>query len=140
MAIHLNLSNVSSKPEDKIDAKIHLMPCSIKTNDEANVSKFFEPNINVVRDDILSASFRGYPLLGKEISVPKNYCGVVLRETREKMSEEATRNLYATETFNKLTYWNWDKTPTDNDKFISALDWLDISHAIHEPVEGLDLN
>lgn len=51
MAVHLNLSNTLGENNEGKEAKIHSMPCLIKSNDEANVSKYFEPNITVLKDD-----------------------------------------------------------------------------------------
>lgn len=45
MAVHLHIPNDLLNNSEEKEAKIHWMPCIIKANDEANVSKYFEPNI-----------------------------------------------------------------------------------------------
>lgn len=89
----------------------------------------------------LKASFRGYPLLGKVISLPKDYKGLVLQETINPSNEDKDRNIYTTHAFNKLIYWNWDKQPSQNDAFIAALDWIDIAEAVSTFVsQNISLN
>lgn len=78
----------------------------------------------------LKSSFRGYPLQGKKISVPKGYTGMTFFEYKKPETDEAERNIYATGSFTEFTYWNYDKIPSKNDAFISALDWIDIAEAV----------
>ena len=78
----------------------------------------------------LKSSFRGFPLQGKKIPVPKGYTGVTFYEYKKPETEGAERNIYATGTFTEFTYWNYDKLPSKNDPFMSALDWIDIAEAV----------
>lgn len=78
---------------------------------------------------MLKASFRGYPLFGKEIQLPENYYGIILKETNSICSLEQ-KNLYGTQMFDKFTYWNWDSKPTEDDKIITAMDWFDIAEVV----------
>uniref|UniRef100_A0A1B6CQE6 Uncharacterized protein n=1 Tax=Clastoptera arizonana TaxID=38151 RepID=A0A1B6CQE6_9HEMI len=116
------------------DINIHYMPCKIHSDGEAKVSQYFSPNIT--KDDkngLLKASFRGYPLIGKAITLPKGYKGLVLQENNQSNIDKE-RKLFTKHVFKELVYWNWDKTPSKNDAFISALDWIDIAEAIHAPI------
>nr|XP_018912765.1 PREDICTED: uncharacterized protein LOC109041060 [Bemisia tabaci] len=79
-------------------------------------------------------SFRGRPFSGKVINLPDSHCGVVFLETLKPKSLKAERKFHAIRNFRSFTYWNWDKLPSKNDPLMSALDWLDISEAIHSPV------
>ena len=69
---------------------------------------------------------------GKKISVPKGYTGVTFFEYKKPDTEGAERNIYATGKFSEFTYWNYDKIPTKNDAFISALDWIEIAEAVRK--------
>jgi len=68
--------------------------------------------------------------MGKVISLPKGYKGIVAQETMKPMTEGAERNIHVMHTFTSFTYWNWDKPPSLNDALLSALDWIDISEAV----------
>ncbi|XP_031782820.1 ribonuclease H2 subunit C [Nasonia vitripennis] len=129
MSIHLHI-----KKEDMTAAKdpeLHSVPCKIYCDDTANVATYFKPYIKNIDDEHLKSSFRGYPLQGKIISVPEGYTGVTFYEYKKPDNDDAERNIYATGTFKQFTYWNYDKIPTKNDPFISALDWIDIAEALH---------
>ncbi|XP_067006958.1 ribonuclease H2 subunit C isoform X1 [Anabrus simplex] len=86
-------------------------------------------------NSFVKASFRGYPLHGQIITLPHNYQGIVLKEMKKPLTEDAERNFHTTHIFRSLTYWNWDLQPSRNDAFISALDWIDVAEALHAPVE-----
>lgn len=86
------------------EVTLHCLPCKVETDCEGDTSKdpgaergrrpaevdrYFEPVIRegsgTIRmgtesSQILTATFRGRPLKGMEISVPEGYRGVVLRE------------------------------------------------------------
>jgi hypothetical protein len=68
--------------------------------------------------------------MGKVISLPKGYEGIVAQETVKPMTEGVERNIHVMHTFTSFTYWNWDKPPSLNDALLSALDWIDISDAV----------
>ena len=78
---------------------------------------------------MLKASFRGYPLLGKEITLPEDYCGVILKDQCVETNE---KSIYSSQTFDKLTYWNWDIEPSNNDKIPSALEWLHVAKVVRK--------
>lgn len=76
------------------------------------------------------SSFRGYPLHGKEVSVPEGYKGLTFFEYKKPHNDDEERNIYSTGKFDKFTYWNYDKIPSANDSLISALNWIDIAEAV----------
>jgi hypothetical protein len=68
--------------------------------------------------------------MGKIISLPQGYRGIVAQETVKPMTEGAERNIHVMHTFTSFTYWNWDKPPCQNDALLSALDWVDVSEVV----------
>ncbi|KAK9510523.1 hypothetical protein O3M35_005288 [Rhynocoris fuscipes] len=128
MAVYLKGIN-----DDKGKCILHSIPCKIHADDVANVSLYFKPSDN--GNDHLTSSFRGYPLDGKVVKVPENYGGYVFKELQNDDIEGEERNLILSSRFDSLTYWNWNKLPTKSDPFISALDWVDVSQVIHDPIE-----
>lgn len=139
--------------EDKSDrkAQCHLMPCRIEYNDSTIKAKeYFWPTIRFlkaggdeeqgrekslpeIKDDpdspTLTSSFRGRPLQGRKIVLPEGYKGHIVPKS-SKSNVEATKN------FDEFTYWNWDQLPNNDDAVVKALQWINISKAIHGSVEG----
>lgn len=70
--------------------------------------------------------------MGQDIALPNGYKGLVVQETKQPLVENVDRTLHASHVFDKITYWNWDKMPSANDPFISALDWIDIAEAVSD--------
>ncbi|KAK9719121.1 Ribonuclease H2 non-catalytic subunit (Ylr154p-like) [Popillia japonica] len=134
--IHIQSGKNSVNYQTK-SVKIQSMPCKIHADCDAKVSQYFNTYVKGKKDTdgVLTASFRGYPLEGKEIQVPKGYKGVILHESVRPDNDTDDRKFYCVNTFDSFTYWNWNKTPTGNDKMIKALDWIDIAEALHAPIE-----
>ncbi|XP_063232382.1 ribonuclease H2 subunit C [Bacillus rossius redtenbacheri] len=132
MAAHIRGLPVS---RDKLQADIHYMPCKIHSDGEAKVSSYFKPYIIKGEDGVLQASFRGYPLNGCMVAMPKGYRGIVLKESLKHETDGVERNIHVTYEFDSVTFWNWDRTPSRNDAFIAAFDWVDVSEALHTPLE-----
>lgn len=74
---------------------------------------------------ILTASFRGRPLQGRKVKLPGNYKGFVIKKD-SKLKERSSIGK-----FKEFTYWNWDEIPSNEDAVMKALQWIDISKAIH---------
>ncbi|XP_066256044.1 ribonuclease H2 subunit C [Euwallacea similis] len=133
MAIHIqsgkNNFNLNLK-----NCKVHSIPSKIHADCDAPVSSYFESNVKTGENNVLSASFRGYPLKGSKIEIPKGYVGFVLHESIKPCREKDERKFYVTNKFQEVTYWNWSKIPSKNDPFLKALDWIDIAEALHRPV------
>ncbi|KAJ8679245.1 hypothetical protein QAD02_015032 [Eretmocerus hayati] len=135
MSIQLHM-----KQEDLASAKepeLHSIPCHIDADGPANVEAYFKPYIKKIDEEYFKATFRGHPLDGKKISIPKGYKGVTFTEYKKPEAEEE-RHIYANGTFQELTYWNYDKLPSKNDPFIAAFDWIDIAEALHSTVDDDD--
>nr|CAG4642922.1 EOG090X0IC1 [Evadne anonyx] len=117
--------------EESVCSDVHLLPCKINTDGPANVSGFFTPYIEKKSDEeVLEASFRGYPLQGSKVPVPEGYTGLVLGETKKQLTETQPHNLLANKKFDSFTYWNWDYNPSIGDPTQLALDWLNISEVV----------
>ncbi|KAG7206777.1 hypothetical protein KM043_000691 [Ampulex compressa] len=128
MAIRLHFKKIFGEEKSPT---LHLMPCKIHGDEPANVSSYFTPYIRQVDDKYYNASFRGYPLEGRKITVPHGYKGVTFYEYKKPDNENAERNLYLTGMFSQFTYWNYDRMPSKNDALAAALDWIDIAEALH---------
>ncbi|KAI4499099.1 hypothetical protein M0802_005682 [Mischocyttarus mexicanus] len=116
---------------DQEKSVIHLMPCKINFDGPANVSSFFQSCIQETDNENCSISFRGRPLQGKKIQIPKDYKGIIFFEHKKPAFEDIKRNLYSNSFFSEFTYWNYDKIPSKNDALAKALDWIDIAEALH---------
>ncbi|XP_015173712.1 PREDICTED: ribonuclease H2 subunit C isoform X1 [Polistes dominula] len=115
---------------DQEESTIHLMPCKIHFDGPANVSSFFQPFIHETDNENCSISFRGRPLQGKKIQIPKDYKGIIFFEHKKPAVEDIQRNLYSNSFFSEFTYWNYDKIPSKNDALAGALDWIDIAEVV----------
>ncbi|KAJ8706667.1 hypothetical protein PYW07_012745 [Mythimna separata] len=131
MSIQVENNLKKDENTEIFEQKAHYMACNIAADGPANINKYFEP---YVADDNgeLSASFRGYPLTGKKMSLPEGYTAVVVTEAKRPLAEDADRKFQVTGGFKEFTNWNWDKKPSENDKIVGALDWIHIAEALHE--------
>ncbi|XP_057341824.1 ribonuclease H2 subunit C [Microplitis mediator] len=133
MSIHLHIKK--EHIEGVKNSQVHSVPCKIRSTGPANVSKYFVPYIRTTDNAHFDVSFRGYPLHGKKLSVPKGYKGIAFFEKNKPVNPDSQRNFNSTECFTEFTYWNWDKLPSRNDAFDAALDWVEIAEALHAPIE-----
>ncbi|XP_050528576.1 uncharacterized protein LOC126898518 [Daktulosphaira vitifoliae] len=124
---------IPSKLNNLLGDELHLLPCKIQCKREANVENYFRPYNAEQKDSddnvILNCSFRGKPLIGKQIDIPCGYKGVFCEITKD--SSEEKESLIAKSSCEQLTYWNWDKQPSKEDSFLSALDWISVSEALN---------
>lgn len=67
---------------------------------------------------------------------PSGYHAVVMQEKMQPLTDGVERNVFVTHKFNTLTYWNWDKIPSRNDAFLTALDWIDVSEAVSITIDS----
>ncbi|XP_071080171.1 ribonuclease H2 subunit C-like [Haliotis cracherodii] len=130
MSVYLNTSSVPGVVEESC----HLMPFNIEHDGSANVSSYFKTSIRE-EQEALTASFRGRPLNGQEVTLPSGYTGIVVKENRKPVTEDEDRDLNITHRFQKMTYWNLDKLPSADDRFAQAMQWADIAKALHRPVD-----
>lgn len=69
-------------------------------------------------------------MTGKQIQVPEGYVALLLHESMRPLRDIDERKFFVVNKFKEITYWNWDKTPSRNDPFVKALDWIDIAEAV----------
>ncbi|VEN39336.1 unnamed protein product [Callosobruchus maculatus] len=118
----------------KENSKLQSMPFKVHADCDAKVEQYFNNYVKTTEDNNLKSSFRGYPLLGKEVSVPDGYVGLVLHESIKPSTDKEERKFRITNTFSNITFWNWDKVPSKNDSITKALEWIDIAEALHSPI------
>ncbi|XP_045469894.1 ribonuclease H2 subunit C [Harmonia axyridis] len=133
MAIHIQNGKNGLKTNRELTKEIHSIPLKIHADCDAEVSKYFLQKKSEA--GLKYASFRGYPLIGKELSLPQGYKGLVLHETVKPSTETEERKFYVLHTFDDFTYWNWGKIPSQNDTLVQAMEWIDIAEALHSPID-----
>jgi len=112
----------------KSNSKVHLLPFSIQYKGKAKVASYFDSTIHQDKSrDILKASFRGNPLNGHVVEIPKGFIGTVV----DNKSVGKKTTLTANKTFYSVTSWKWDQNPKSVDEFKDSLDWVDVAAAIH---------
>ncbi|EEC05781.1 ribonuclease H2 subunit C [Ixodes scapularis] len=133
MAAAADLKLESSRLEEKVRG--HLLPCEIKHRGAAKVSSFFEPFVEPVQDskDVLKASFRGRPLIGRQVPVPPDFAGVVFKTAA---TDSDSKSLYASGRFDEFVCWNWSTAPSNNDKVAQLDDWVAVANALHANSDG----
>lgn len=112
------------------DARLHLLPCKIDHDGHAPVSAYLE----ITGDDAAGYEtfYRGRHLKGRRVHLPDGYAGLVLRSRPD--AKELT---YAAEgAFSHFYYWNHDREPARTDPVHMCVEFLDLAHAIHEPVSA----
>ncbi|CRK89229.1 CLUMA_CG002988, isoform A [Clunio marinus] len=134
MSIRLQISKNALESEN--DADVHFIPASIDGNANTKVDEYFN-SYKSIENGLQINALRGYPLKGIEIDLPDNMQGLVLREN-EKLQMNAERELKFGGKFDKFTYWNYDKNPSENDSYRKAMHWLKVSEALHSEITSLD--
>ncbi|GAV06803.1 hypothetical protein RvY_16730 [Ramazzottius varieornatus] len=147
-----------------VSTLIHHMPCNIAHSGEASVSDFFlttidteeafsagvdgvtENDKSLVASHHFSASFRGRPLNGTQLDLRPNYTGLILEQsskenrlTYDRQSSEESRACNTWKPvakFQSLTYWNWDKKPSNDDSIQQMLQWARLSEALSRSARG----
>lgn len=119
------MPKVLSVQENNPQVSCHLVPVSIPHSGAAPVSTFFDTTVRE-KNTLLEASFRGYPLLGSKVTIPKGFKGVTF------LSDKKSEGKYQSkQEFREVTYWKWDQIPHSGDPFPKSLQWLQLSAAIH---------
>ncbi|KAG5671498.1 hypothetical protein PVAND_001692 [Polypedilum vanderplanki] len=123
--------------ESKDETKVHFIPASVNSNGIIKIDEYFN-NYTIEENGVLINALRGYPLKGVEINVPENMQGLILKENEKLQIEESDRVLKFGGKFDKFTYWNYDKNPSENDAYKKALHYIKIAEALHSEIESLD--
>ncbi|XP_046855059.1 ribonuclease H2 subunit C-like [Xenia sp. Carnegie-2017] len=114
---------------------VHLLPCKIEHNGEAEVDEYFQSCIKDDGKGMKKVSFRGRMLMGEKVAIPDGYSGYLLRENRKPVTDDQDRSFRAIKRFSEFTHWNLEDRPCLNDKIRKAMQWIYISSAIHQPVK-----
>lgn len=67
---------------------------------------------------------------GKETVIPDGFKGIVVTEMKKPLTDIEERNLVVSKKFDKITYWNWDCFPVNNDSINQSMDWLTLSKMV----------
>ncbi|XP_022902120.2 ribonuclease H2 subunit C isoform X1 [Onthophagus taurus] len=132
MVIHINAK--VGLVTDVINSQVQSVPFKIHADHDAKITKYFNNYVKTKESNGLTCSFRGHPLDGIKVNIPQEYVGVVLHESIRPDTDKEDRKFYATNKFSNVIYWNWNKTPTKNDSFIQAIEWIEIAEVLHSPI------
>lgn len=127
------MSVVISSNDTTSQSRVHLLPCTVKTNGPAKVDTFFTTIIQEGEAGYTS-TFRGRELRGRTLSVPDGFKGIILQEPNRPFIEDHDRSLRISGQFDEFTYWNLQTPPSEQDKIARALQWAKLSSVIHSPV------
>ncbi|XP_055625112.1 uncharacterized protein LOC129767886 [Toxorhynchites rutilus septentrionalis] len=134
MAINIKFKQSDLETSLENPAKIHFVPATIEGDGSAKVEQYFDSYTEELVDKTLVNALRGYPLRGKEFTLPEGHTAVIFQETQKPLSAEEDRNFSFAGAFQKFTYWNYDKIPSKSDPLVKALDWMQLSQALHDPL------
>ncbi|XP_064622765.1 ribonuclease H2 subunit C-like [Lineus longissimus] len=129
--------DTASCAKAQTDADVHLMPCEIEHDGEANVDDYLLPTVKDDGNGYLTAAFRGRPLKGEKYILPEGYTGIMTHEPRRPFVEDEERTFKISHQFNEFMYWNLDIPPNADDKLRKAMAWIDVAKAIHRPVDEI---
>ncbi|CAK9297332.1 unnamed protein product [Gordionus sp. m RMFG-2023] len=109
----------------------HRMPCTIKHNGPASVKNYFEPIIQD-KGTHKTASFRGRPLMGKDVILndltSHKLTGLILATT----SDDPDNIRYEVKgNFDSFTHWELDKDVNISKQYKDIKQWLEISSILH---------
>uniref|UniRef100_A0A1Q3F0L3 Putative ribonucle n=1 Tax=Culex tarsalis TaxID=7177 RepID=A0A1Q3F0L3_CULTA len=138
MAINLKLKQSDVQQCLETPPKIHYIPATIRGDGPANVEQYFDSYTDESEDKTLTNALRGFPLRGKQFNLPAGHTTVMFQEAKKPLSAEEDRNFSFAGAFKQFTYWNYDKIPTKNDPLEKALDWAELSRALHDPLGEKD--
>lgn len=71
---------------------------------------------------------------GIEMKVPENMVGVIFRENEKLQIDENDRLIKGSGSFERFTYWNYDKNPSENDAFKKSLHYLGVAEAVSRKI------
>jgi len=124
--------------------EVHLIPCKILYDGTAKIEEYFYSNkmqfkaANESSPEILSATFRGKPLLGAEITLPRSYSLYSMTFNKESSNDETPYMkvpiIESQHKVDKFIYWNFDSEPNSKDAVQKAVGWITVAEAIANDV------
>ncbi|KAI3351655.1 hypothetical protein L3Q82_020504 [Scortum barcoo] len=140
MSCNTCVTRVQVSSVDQVQkASVHLMPCEVEHDGQAQVSQYFAATTKDCKQE-KTVSFRGRGLKGRELRCPQGYTGLVLKEINKPGSDQEDRTVRLTSVFDKLTYWNLETPPTSDDTVVMAMDWPELAEAVSYLLFAADLN
>jgi len=102
-------------------SKVYSMPFAIQSpmTITSDIKRHFTNSIEEKNDEF-HASFRGRPLNGKCLTLPEDYLGLL------------TIGNQPIDSFDKVTYFNLDCSPSIKDSFARSIQWLSLAKILHE--------
>ena len=116
---------------------VQYLPCTIMTSGSTEVEERFNKFTEADDKDseLLTNSLRGYPLEGRKLPLPEGYTGLVVEGGKTSLTSQ-DRDVRATASFKEMTYWNYDRKPSENDAYQQAMQWLEVAKVLHEDQEN----
>lgn len=96
-----------------VPVNVKILPCSIEHNGEVMTEGYLT--------DSNECSLFGRKLQGKDVPLPENVSGYVA---------EGNTDMRVSGTFSEIKYWNWDKSPEDNDQIQSLLRHMEVMKSL----------
>ncbi len=140
-ALHFEVGKSSETAEEKPPSQDHALqyiPASVDFNGKEEVDVYFTNFIRTKTDGAgLEATLRGRPLDGEALRLPDGHEAVVMQAVggggiSEDGHEDSQRSYRAVKKTTEITYWNYDKAPSDDDQFKKALHWMKLAKVMHE--------
>ena len=102
-------------------ATVYAMPFAIQSASTvtSDIKRHFTNSFQE-NDQQISASFRGRPLNGTQLSLPADYIGLL------------TQSSQPVSTFDQLTYFNLDCPTSSKDPLVRSIHWLSLAKVLHE--------
>ncbi|KAL8997201.1 MAG: hypothetical protein Q9169_003467 [Polycauliona sp. 2 TL-2023] len=142
------------------DCTPNLLPCRINHDGPVNASRrYWAPESD--KDGNLEAYFRGRKLKGREVTLPKGYKGIVVKEATaedelhkqnterlkrrqleegdmDEDEEPEVKMLEEVATFDDFVVWGHEAVVDGDDAFVKGVEeWIEFAAALHAP--GIDV-
>ena len=113
------------------DHAVQFVPAKIKAEGVQPISQYFTQFVAEDRErGCLAATLVGRPLDGEVLKLPEGKELVVFQAGKADGLDKE-RTLRAVKRADQVTYWNYDRVPSEEDGLKKALTWMDIAEALH---------
>lgn len=138
--IHIN----GDETQQGQQQQLHLINCKLeKSQVDLKIDQFFTSQMKLASNNAgskgkakssseMKVSFRGRPLNGKKVQLPKGFVFAQMCKSENK------NTLIASNISKEMTYWNLDKMPSSSDPVPQMFQWLQLSADIHSHVQLAD--
>ncbi len=121
--------------EAESEHELQFIPASIDFNGSEKINDFFTKFIRKAEDGKghLEATFQGRPLDGEVIDLKSKGLEAVVLQSGVAMNNAAEdKSVRVIKRTEKLTYWNYDRIPSEQDRFQQALNYVQLAKAFHD--------